>query len=113
MSAKICKCCGGNGWEGSSCESIRSENNRLWREYEFQLSVIEKLRLELASQAKDLRLLEKMKNTLLKISKLDWPVTKDFYWKMAKDALLPEEQILTVEGETTEQSSVDQEEVQP
>jgi hypothetical protein len=92
VSANICKCCGGNGWEGSDCQSIRSENARLWREYEFGLGVIEKLRLKVASQAKELQSLQRMKNALLKISKIDWPVTRDFYWTIAKDALLQEEE---------------------
>jgi uncharacterized coiled-coil DUF342 family protein len=54
VSAKTCKCCGGNGWEGSNCEATRRENDRLWREYEEGLDRINNQRREILSQAKEL-----------------------------------------------------------
>jgi ribosomal protein L1 len=53
MSAKICKCCGGNGWEGSNCEAKRRENERLWRDYEFGQTRINNQRMEIVALSKD------------------------------------------------------------
>ena len=67
MSAKTCKCCGGNGWEGSNCEATRRENERLWREYEEGLARINNQRREILSQAKELEKLEIYRTALMRI----------------------------------------------
>lgn len=71
MSAKTCKCCGGNGWEGSNCEATRRENDRLWREYEEGLARINNQRREILSQAKELQKLEIYRMALKRISNYD------------------------------------------
>lgn len=53
MSAKTCKCCGGNGWEGSNCEATRRENERLWRDYEFGQTRINNQRMEIVALSQD------------------------------------------------------------
>ena len=75
MSAKTCKCCGGNGWEGSNCEATRRENDRLWREYEEGLARINNQRSEILSQAKELEKLEIYRAALKRIQNLDFVIT--------------------------------------
>lgn len=75
MSAKTCKCCGGNGWEGSNCEATRRENDRLWREYEEGLDRINNQRREILSQAKELEKLEAYRTALKRIRDCDFVIT--------------------------------------
>jgi hypothetical protein len=75
VSAKTCKCCGGNGWEGSNCEATRRENDRLWREYEEGLARINNQRREILSQAKELEKLEIYRTALKRIRDCDFVIT--------------------------------------
>jgi hypothetical protein len=75
VSAKTCKCCGGNGWEGSNCEATRRENDRLWREYEEGLDRINNQRREILSQAKELEKLEAYRTALKRIRDCDFVIT--------------------------------------
>ena len=91
MSAKTCKCCGGNGWEGSNCEATRRENNRLWREYEEGLDRINNQRREILSQAKELEKLEAYRTALKRIRDCDFVITlpdrMDAVRQVAREAL--------------------------
>ena len=91
MSAKTCKCCGGNGWEGSNCEATRRENNRLWREYEEGLDRINNQRREILSQAKELEKLEAYRTALKRIRDCDFVITlpdrMDAVRQIAREAL--------------------------
>ena len=91
MSAKTCKCCGGNGWEGSNCEATRRENNRLWREYEEGLERINNQRREILSQAKELEKLEAYRTALKRIRDCDFVITlpdrMDAVRQIAREAL--------------------------
>ena len=75
MSAKTCKCCGGNGWEGSNCEATRRENDRLWREYEEGLDRINNQRREILSQARELEKLKTYRTALQRIRDCDFVIT--------------------------------------
>jgi len=91
MSAKTCKCCGGNGWEGSNCEATRRENDRLWREYEEGLDRINNQRREILSQAKELEKLEAYRTALKRIRDCDFVITlpdrMDAVRQIAREAL--------------------------
>ncbi len=91
MSAKTCKCCGGNGWEGSNCEATRRENDRLWREYEEGLARINNQRREILSQAKELEKLEIYRTALKRIRDCDFVITlpdrMDAVRQIAREAL--------------------------
>ena len=91
VSAKTCKCCGGNGWEGSNCEATRRENNRLWREYEEGLDRINNQRREILSQAKELEKLEAYRTALKRIRDCDFVITlpdrMDAVRQIAREAL--------------------------
>lgn len=91
MSAKTCKCCGGNGWEGSNCEATRRENERLWREYEEGLARINNQRREILSQAKELEKLEIYRTALKRIRDCDFVITlpdrMDAVRQIAREAL--------------------------
>ncbi len=91
MSAKTCKCCGGNGWEGSNCEATRRENDRLWREYEEGLARINNQRREILSQAKELEKLEIYRTALERIRDCDFVITlpdrMDAFRQIAREAL--------------------------
>jgi hypothetical protein len=91
VSAKTCKCCGGNGWEGSNCEATRRENDRLWREYEEGLARINNQRREILSQAKELEKLEIYRTALKRIRDCDFVITlpdrMDAVRQIAREAL--------------------------
>lgn len=91
VSAKTCKCCGGNGWEGSNCEATRRENDRLWREYEEGLDRINNQRREILSQAKELEKLEIYRTALKRIRDCDFVITlpdrMDAVRQIAREAL--------------------------
>jgi len=91
VSAKTCKCCGGNGWEGSNCEATRRENDRLWREYEEGLDRINNQRREILSQAKELEKLEAYRTALKRIRDCDFVITlpdrMDAVRQIAREAL--------------------------
>ena len=87
MSAKTCKCCGGNGWEGSNCEATRRENERLWREYEEGLARINNQRREILSQAKELERLKTYREALQRISGCDWTTIDMDLRNIAREAL--------------------------
>jgi hypothetical protein len=91
VSAKTCKCCGGNGWEGSNCEATRRENDRLWREYEEGLARINNQRREILSQAKELEKLEIYRTALERIRDCDFVITlpdrMDAFRQIAREAL--------------------------
>jgi hypothetical protein len=91
VSAKTCKCCGGNGWEGSNCEATRRENDRLWREDEEGLARINNQRREILSQAKELEKLEIYRTALERIRDCDFVITlpdrMDAVRQIAREAL--------------------------
>lgn len=87
MSAKTCKCCGGNGWEGSNCETTRRENERLWREYEEGLARINNQRSEILTQAKELERLKTYREALQRISGCDWTTIDMDLRNIAREAL--------------------------